>query len=91
MRADRSAVRAARSAARAERFPERTDAKVATASTRVPAAVASEATVAHSISVTRRSLAQPALTPRTRETSPIATFPGRRGDLWPWRGTSGPW
>ena len=49
----------ARSAARAERFPERTAANVATASTRVPAAVASEAIVAHSIGVIRRSLAQP--------------------------------
>jgi hypothetical protein len=68
MRADRSAVRAARSAARADRFPERTDAKVATARTRVPAAVASEATVAHSITVIRRSLA--GLTPRDARSQP---------------------
>jgi hypothetical protein len=52
MRADCSAVRAARSAARAEWFAERTDAKVAIASTRVPTAVASDAIVAHSIAVT---------------------------------------
>ena len=38
--------------ARAEEFAERTDAKVAIASTRVPTAVASDATVAHSVTVT---------------------------------------
>ena len=36
----------------AEKFAERTDAKVAIASTRVPTAVASDATVAHSVTVT---------------------------------------
>jgi len=52
MRADCSAIRAAWSAARAEKFAERTDAKVATARTRVPRAVASDAIVAHSVAVT---------------------------------------
>jgi hypothetical protein len=47
-------VRAARSEIRAERFADRMEAKVATASTRVPPAVASEAIVDHS--VTHRSL-----------------------------------
>jgi len=50
-------MRAARSALRAERFPERTDAKVATASTRVPPAVASEEIVAQL--VIGRSLCSP--------------------------------
>jgi hypothetical protein len=52
MRADCSATRAARSAARAEWFVERTDAKVAIASTGVLTAVASYATVAHSVTAT---------------------------------------
>jgi len=51
---DRSAVRAARSAVLADRFAERIEANVATASTRVPPAVATDATVAQS--VTLRSL-----------------------------------
>ena len=46
---ERSAVRAARSAVRAERFADRMEANVATASTRVPPAVASDATVDQSI------------------------------------------
>src|ERR1700730_13180577 len=63
---DRSPMRAARSAVRAERFPERTDAKVATASTRVPPALASEEIVTQL--VIGRSLTCPArLTARGRE------------------------
>ena len=53
---DCSAVRAERSEIRAERFAERMEAKVATASTSVPPAVASEAIVNQS--VTHRSLDQ---------------------------------
>jgi hypothetical protein len=44
-----AAILAARSALRADRFAERTDANVATASTKVPPAVASEATVVQSV------------------------------------------